>query len=377
MHFDWIVVGAGFTGATFAERLAAAGKRVLVIDSRNHVGGNAYDHLNSDGILVHKYGPHIFHTNSSMVSSYLSRFTEWRPYHHRVQGQINDQLVPIPFNLTSLQKLFTPDEAARIEAKLVAAYGYNTKVPILDLRQSDDDQIRDFAAFVYKNVFEGYTIKQWALTPEELSSAVTSRVPVLIGHDDRYFQDTFQAMPRDGYTALFQRLLGHPNITIQLGVDFNALAANMSTQVLYTGAIDELLNYRFGALPYRSLRFEETTYPVARVQPTGTVNYPNDYDYTRISEMTIITGQQADRTTLIKEFPQAHVPGETIAYYPIPQPQNQELYARYAECARSEFPHIVVAGRLGDYQYYNMDQACARGMTLASRYGGEKWEASA
>ena len=375
--FDWTVVGAGFTGATFAERMAAAGKRVLVIDGRNHVGGNAYDHLNSEGILVHKYGPHIFHTNSSMVWGYLSRFTEWRSYEHRVQGHIDDQLVPIPFNLTSLERLFKPDEASSIKTKLVAAYGYDKKVPILELRQSDDPEIRDFADFVYKKVFEGYTIKQWALTPEQLSSSVTSRVPVLIGHDDRYFQDTFQAMPRDGYTALFKRLLDHPNITVQVGVDFNLLSAPTSPQVLYTGAIDELLDYRFGALPYRSLRFEETTYPVPRMQTTGTVNYPNDNNFTRISEMTIITGQQADRTTLIKEYPLAHVPRETIAYYPIPQPQNQELYTRYAACARTELPHIVVAGRLGDYQYYNMDQACARGMTLASRFGGEKWETAA
>lgn len=373
MKFDWVVVGAGFTGAAFAERMAVSGKRVLVIDSRSHIGGNAFDQLNTDGILVHRYGPHIFHTNSEAVWKYLSRFTRWRPYEHRVLGEINKILVPIPFNLKSLSELFDPSEATRIRKLLIDSYGMDKKVPILTLRQSESADIREFADFVYKNVFEGYTLKQWALRPEDLSSSVTSRVPVLIGHDDRYFQDEYQAMPLEGYTALFQRMLDHPNIDVELNCHSSDLDASAAGRMLFTGAIDELLGYRFDPLPYRSLRFEEYTLSVERHQPAGTVNYPNEHDYTRITEQKIITGQSAPVTTLMKEFPIAHRPGETVPYYPIPRDENQRLYARYAEAAKKEFPNIIFAGRLGDYQYYNMDQACARGIKLAADNGAGSW----
>jgi UDP-galactopyranose mutase len=369
-----MVVGAGFTGAAFAERMANAGKKVLVIDSRSHIGGNAYDSRNAHGILVHRYGPHIFHTNSKSVWSYLSRFTSWRPYEHRVLGEISDKLVPIPFNLRSLAELFPAAEAERIGKLLVDTYGMEKKVPILTLRQSRDPQVRAFASFVYDNVFDRYTRKQWGLSPEQLSPSVTARVPVLVGQDDRYFQDKHQAMPADGYTALFERLLDHPNITIEL--DCRAaqkIAAAAAEQTLYTGPIDELLDYRFGPLPYRSIRFEEYTLPVAQHQPVGTVNYPNQHDYTRITEMKIITGQSAPVTTLMKEFPIPHEVGETVPYYPIPRDENQALYGKYAVAAKQMFPSFVFAGRLGDYQYYNMDQACARGLKLAADHGAGEW----
>jgi UDP-galactopyranose mutase len=374
MNFDWMVVGAGFTGAAFAERMAVSGNKVLVVDSRPHIGGNAYDQLNEHGILVHRYGPHIFHTNSGAVWNYLSGFTRWRPYEHRVLGEIDNRLVPIPFNLRSLSELFARPDAERIEKLLVDSYGMDKKVPILTLRESKNPDIRGFADFVYKNVFERYTLKQWALSPEQLSPSVTSRVPVLIGHDDRYFQDQYQAMPADGYTALFERMFDHPNITVELNCHSSKMGPGVtSNRTLFTGAIDELLDYRFEPLPYRSIHFEEFTLPMERYQPVGTVNYPNEHDYTRITEQKIITGQTAPVTTLMKEFPIAHRPGETVPYYPIPREENQRLYARYAEAAKQEFPHIVFAGRLGDYQYYNMDQACARGLKLAADNGAGSW----
>jgi UDP-galactopyranose mutase len=371
---DWIVVGAGFTGATFAQRMASVGKRVRVVERRSHIGGNAYDERNEHGILVHRYGPHIFHTNSDVVWRYLSNFTDWRPYEHRVLGLIEGKFVPIPFNLDSLAALFPAYSASRIEKALVDRYGLGKSVPILKLRESDHAEIRDFAEYVYRNVFEGYTIKQWQLRPEELSSSVTARVPVTISRDDRYFRDAYQAMPLQGYTAMFRRMLDQPNIEIVFDCDWKSShAINQDARVLFTGAIDEFLDYRFGPLAYRSLRFEEHTLQEEQHQPVGTINYPNNYDYTRITEQKIITGQRAPLTTLMREYPQPHEPGRTVAYYPIPREENQLLYAKYAAAALAEFPHVCFAGRLADYQYYNMDQACARALKLASEHGGPDW----
>ena len=371
---DWIVVGAGFTGATFAERMATAGRRVRVVERRAHIAGNAYDEINQSGILVHRYGPHIFHTNSDVVWRYLSGFTKWRAYEHRVLGLIHGKLVPIPFNLDSLAALFPAPAVMQIEGALVSEYGFGKKVPILKLRESKRAEIRDFANYVYRNVFEGYTIKQWQLRPEELSPSVTARVPVSISRDDRYFQDIYQTMPLDGYTAMFKRMLNHPNIEVILECDWKYPRAQISdTQILFTGAIDEFFDYRFGPLAYRSLRFEERTLRKAQHQPVGTVNYPNDNDYTRITEQKIITGQHSAVTTLVTEYPRPHVPGRTIAYYPIPRDENQLLYAKYAALAQAEYTHVHFAGRLANYQYYNMDQACARALMLAAERGGPAW----
>ena len=371
---DWIVVGAGFTGATFAERMATAGRRVRVVERRAHIAGNAYDEINQSGILVHRYGPHIFHTNSDVVWRYLSGFTKWRSYEHRVLGLIQGKLVPIPFNLDSLAALFPAPAVMQIEGALVSEYGFGKKVPILKLRESKRAEIRDFANYVYRNVFEGYTIKQWQLRPEELSPSVTARVPVSISRDDRYFQDIYQTMPLDGYTAMFKRMLNHPNIEVILESDWKYPRAQISdTQILFTGAIDEFFDYRFGPLAYRSLRFEEHTLRKAQHQPVGTVNYPNDNDYTRITEQKILTGQRSAVTTLVTEYPQPHVPGRTIAYYPIPRDENQLLYAKYAALAQAEYTHVHFAGRLANYQYYNMDQACARALMLAAERGGPAW----
>jgi UDP-galactopyranose mutase len=374
MKFDWVVIGAGFTGATFAERMATAGNRVLVIDRRSHLGGNAYDEKNEHGILVHRYGPHIFHTNGDVVWNYLSNFTEWQTYEHHVLGLIEGELVPIPFNLNSLSILFSPNEALRIEKLLVAEYGFGKKVPILKLKNSNHTAIRNFAEYVFKNVFEGYTLKQWQLRPEELSPSVTARVPVSVSRDDRYFQDKYQAMPVDGYSAMFRRMLRNKNITISLESNWTEVGVGQKdARVLFTGAIDELLSYRYGPLPYRSLDFKEQTLLKERHQLAAVINYPNDHDYTRITEQKVITGQRAPVTTLITEFPRQHEPGKNIAYYPIPRDDNLALYTKYADAAKIEFPNFHFAGRLADYQYYNMDQACARALKLASDCGGPAW----
>jgi len=376
MGVDWIVVGAGFTGASFAERMASSGKRVLLLDRRNHVAGNAFDENNDRGVKVHRYGPHIFHTNSAVVWKYLSLFTTWRPYEHRVLGLVDGKLVPIPINLDSLASLFSSRDAARIEQALIASYGFGKKVPVLRARESGNGVVREFAEYVYRNVFENYTIKQWQLNPEQLSHSVTARVPISIDRDDRYFSDIYQAMPAQGYAALFERMLDHPNIEVVLGCDASEAPARLrsGTPVLFTGAIDELLDYRFRPLPYRSLKFEQATFDEPRRQPVAIINYPSAaFPYTRITEMKVLTGQDIPITTTITEYPLQHEPGRTVAYYPIPRDENQALYARYLEAARAEYPHMLFAGRLADYQYYNMDQACARALKLASSLGGPAW----
>lgn len=368
-QYDWLIVGAGFTGAVLAERLASqADKRVLLIDRRNHLAGNAYDCFNDYGHLFHQYGPHIFHTNSVQIADYLSQFTEWRPYEHRVVGVIEDRLVPIPFNLTSLDILFSPGEAQKLKELLVEEYGFGQKIPILKMKDSLHRGVRDLAEYIYRNVFHGYTIKQWGLTPEQLSPSVTARVPVNISYDDRYFADSFQRMPSEGYTRLFERMTSHSNITVALGVDYaQAVSESSFKNAVYTGAVDEFFCYEFGPLPYRSLRFDFMSVRQSRHQPVGTVNYPNGQAFTRITEMAHLTGQWNDAVTLTIEYPQAHEPGVTTPYYPIPQDDNQDLHRRYIEFAAQEAPNIRFAGRLGDYRYYNMDQAVGHALAIFAR----------
>jgi UDP-galactopyranose mutase len=280
MKVDYLIVGAGFTGATLAERLASAGKRVLVVDRRDHIGGNAYDEYDPHGVLVHRYGPHIFHTNSKKVWDYLSQFTEWRPYYHRVRAVVEGKEIPLPFSLASLRALFSPRLADKLEEKLIAHYGYGARVPILGLREAEDPDLRFLADYVYRNVFEGYTLKQWGLRPEELSPTVTARVPVLVSYDTRYFQDTYQAMPKEGYTALFRRMLAHPNIKVLLGADWREVEGEVRfDRLVFTGPIDEFFGYLHGPLPYRSLRFALEHHPLPYVQGVGTVNCPNEHPF--------------------------------------------------------------------------------------------------
>ncbi|MFC2254938.1 UDP-galactopyranose mutase [Labrys portucalensis] len=368
-HYDWLIVGAGFTGAVLAERLASrADKRVLLIDRRKHLGGNAYDCLNEHGHLFHQYGPHIFHTNSQQVVDYLSLFTNWRPYEHRVVAIIEDRLIPIPFNLTGIEILFSSAEAEKLRDLLVNSYGFGQKVPILRMRDSEHAGIRDLADFIYQNVFHGYTTKQWGLAPEQLSPSVTARVPVNISYDDRYFADSFQKMPLEGYTRLFERLTSHSNITLALDTDYEQVASQISFgNAVHTGAVDEFFSYELGHLPYRSLRFDFATLRQSCHQPVGTVNYPTSQAFTRITEMAHLTGQWSEATTVVVEYPQAHQPGLTTPYYPIPQDDNQNLHRRYLQFAAREAPNIQFAGRLGDYRYYNMDQAVGHALAIFTK----------
>jgi UDP-galactopyranose mutase len=364
-RWDWLIVGAGFTGAVLAERIASElDQSVLVVDRRDHIAGNAYD-FPQDGLLVHRYGPHIFHTNSRKVWDYLSRFTEWRPYYHHVLGVVDGRMVPIPFNLNSIMALFPPGMADRLCETLIGRYGFGQKVPILRLREEQDEGLRFVADYVYERVFEGYTLKQWGMRPEELSAGVTARVPVFVSRDDRYFQDRYQAMPRDGYHALFRRMLDHPRITVELGTDYaDAASAIGHERMVFTGPIDEFFGYAHGRLPYRSLRFDRRKEPHSHGLPVGTVNYPNEFDFTRITDQRHLSGEPDAAPLLITEFPEAYEAGTNEPYYPIPSDANAALVDLYLRDAAEIADSVLFAGRLGDYAYYNMDQACARALSL-------------
>ena len=382
--FDILVVGAGYAGAVAARVLAEAGKQVLVLERRPHLGGNAYDCLDQAGVLIHQYGPHIFHPNDKRVFEFLSRFTRWRDYQHRVIANIPDEkggrmTYPVPFNLTSLETAFGGAEGKRLGDKLIAAYGAEKKVTILELRQNPDPEIAALADYVYEHVFVHYTMKQWGQTPEEIDPNTTARVPVFLSRDDRYFQDACQGMPLEGYTPMFEKMLDHPNITVELGVD--ALArldlsgdvlrvdgAPFAGQVIYTGQADELFSFRFGPLPYRTLDFRFETLERDDFQGYGTVNYTVDQDYTRITEFKHLTGQALPGvTTIVKEYSRAYTGknGE-IPYYAIINPENNALYARYkAEADR--FPNLHLLGRLAEYKYYNMDVITGKALDLAGQ----------
>jgi UDP-galactopyranose mutase len=364
MAFDYLIVGAGYAGSVLAERLASQlNKRVLIVDKRPHIGGNAFDTYNEDGILIHPYGPHIFHTNSLEVFNHLSMFTQWRPYEHRVIGSVEGQLVPIPFNMDSLNRLFPSGYASRLEQKLVERYGYGVKQPILEMMREDDADLKYLAEYIYKNVFLGYTLKQWERKPDELDASVTSRVPVNISRDDRYFGDKYQAMPLHGYTRMFERMLAHPNIKVMLNTDYREITPFLPfDRMVYTGPVDAFFNHRYGKLPYRSLHFDHTTLDVAQYQATGTVNYPNDNQYTRITEFKHLTGQTHEKTSIVMEYPRA----EGDPYYPIPMPEYNALYKLYESDAQLE-DKVLFVGRLATYRYYNMDQIVAQALSVFNK----------
>jgi UDP-galactopyranose mutase len=361
-QYDYLIVGAGFAGSVLAERLASqTGARVLLIDRRPHVGGNAYDEPNEAGILYHKYGPHIFHTNSDQVVEYLSQFTEWRPYEHRVRAVVRDKLVPIPINRTTLNQLFGLDLQTDEDA---ADYLASRAEPVDDIRTSEDVVVNAVGRELYELFFRGYTRKQWGLDPSQLDKSVTARIPTRTNTDDRYFTDSFQAMPKDGYTAMFERMLDHPLIEVRTGVEFRDVRdAVDADHIIFTGRIDEYFDYRFGHLPYRSLKFDHRTLEQERYQPVGTVNYPSpDVPYTRISEYKHLTGQEAPVTTITYEYPSA----EGDPYYPIPREENQELFKRY-EALADETEGVTFVGRLATYRYYNMDQIVGQALATYRR----------
>jgi UDP-galactopyranose mutase len=353
--FDYLVVGAGFAGATIAERLAAdAGKKVVICDRRPHIGGNAYDCHDDAGILIHKYGPHIFHTNSRDVFEYLSRFTEWRPYQHRVLAWVDGQLLPVPINLNTVNRMY----GTRFTSFELDDFFKSMAEPRAQIKTSEDVIVSKVGRELYEKFFRNYTRKQWGLDPSELDAAVTARVPVRTNADDRYFTDTYQAMPRHGYTRMFERMLTHPNIMILLNADYRDVRQLVPHgDVIFTGPIDEFFDYRFGRLPYRSLEFEFETRNVPVAQEAPVINYPNENPYTRVTEFKHLTGQEHAKTTLVYEYPKA----QGDPYYPIPRPENAALYRRY-EALADQTDGVHFLGRLGTYKYYNMDQCVAQAL---------------
>ena len=355
--FDFLIVGAGFAGSVLAECLASrANKKVLIIDKRNHIGGNTYDYYNTDGILVHKYGPHIFHTNSRDVYDYLKKFTGWRPYEHRVLASVDGMLVPIPINLNTINQLYglnlsTSEVAAFLESKA------EKKTRIIT---SEDVVVNKVGRELYEKFFKGYTKKQWDMDPSELDASVTARIPTRSNRDNRYFTDTYQAMPLNGYTRMFENMLSHPNIKVMLNTDYKDIEGMIPfKKMVYTGPIDYYFDYCYGKLPYRSIEFQFETLETENFQPTGTVNYPNEHPYTRVTEFKYLTGQKHPKTSVVYEFPK----DEGDPYYPVPRPENAEIYKEYQQLTNG-LKNVYFTGRLATYKYYNMDQVVAQSLMM-------------
>jgi UDP-galactopyranose mutase len=358
--FDFLIVGAGFAGAVLAERLASrADAQVLIVDRRPHIGGNAHDRYDDAGILIHAYGPHIFHTNSREVFEYLSQFTRWRPYQHRVRAWIDGQLVPLPINLDTINQLY----GLHLSAFEVGDFFKRVAEPRDVIKTSEDVVLSSVGRELYEKFFKNYTRKQWGLDPSELDASVIARVPARTNRDDRYFTDTYQAMPLHGYTRMFERMLAHPNIKIMLNADYRELRGIVPfDRMIYTGPIDEYFNFSYGKLPYRSLRFDFQTHDQPVFQPAPVVNYPNEYAYTRVTELKYLTGQEHPKTSIVYEYPQ----DEGDPYYPIPRPQNAEIYRQYKALA-AERTDVQFVGRLATYKYYNMDQVVAQALSVFDR----------
>jgi UDP-galactopyranose mutase len=358
---DWLIVGAGFAGSVLAERLATErGDEVLVIDKRSHIAGNAYDRHDAAGVLMHQYGPHIFHTNSDAVFDYLSRFTAWRPYEHRVLAHVDGQLLPVPINRTTLNRLYGLTLSSEVEAE---AFLQKMAEPVAEIRTSEDVVVSRVGRELYEKFFRGYTRKQWGVDPSELDKSVTARVPTRVDEDDRYFTDRFQFMPAEGYTRMFERMLDHRNIKVMLNARFEEVRGMIPyRRLIFTGPVDEYFGFRHGRLPYRSLHFEHVTLDKPWHQPVGVVNYPQTGEYTRVTEYKHLTGQAHPRTTLTYERSAAD--GEP--YYPIPRPENAALYHQYEALADKE-PDVWFVGRLATYRYYNMDQVVGQALATFRR----------
>jgi UDP-galactopyranose mutase len=363
--FDFLVVGAGFAGSVIAERLASQMRmKVLIVDKRSHIGGNAYDCYNDDGLLIHKYGPHIFHTNSQDVFEYLSQFTEWRSYQHQVLASVDGQLVPIPINLNTINQLY----GLNLTSFQVEEFFQNAAEKREQIRTSEDVVVNRVGRELYEKFFRGYTRKQWGLDPSELDATVTARVPVRTNRDNRYFTDSYQAMPLRGFTRMFENMLSHPNIKVMLNTDYREIKGLIPYRhMIYTGPVDEFFNNCYGKLPYRSLEFKHETLNTRVAQPVAVVNYPNDNLYTRVTEFKYLTGQEHPKTGVVYEFPRA----EGDPYYPVPRPENAELYKKY-QALTDATPETFFVGRLATYKYYNMDQVVAQALTVFKKISGEK-----
>ena len=372
---DFIVVGSGLAGVVVAEQIASKlNKKVLIIEKRDHIGGNCFDHKDDNNILIHKYGPHLFHTNHKEVVDYLSKFTSWDIYNHEVLAYIDGKKVPIPFNLNTLYEVFPKQKAKILEQKLLENFEYNSKIPILELKKSNDEDLSFLADFIYEKIFLNYTAKQWGMKPEEMDSAVTARVPVFIGRDNRYFNDSYQMLPKDGYAKMINKMLKHQNIKLMLNTEFKEVCEikendfylfdrKFEGRVIYTGQIDELFDYKFGDLPYRSVNMQFETIEKDFYQEKTTVNYPNDYDFTRITEFKHIHPINTPKTTILKEYSQEYVRNKNTPYYPIFTNENQNKYNQYLEYSK-EFKNLILVGRLAEYKYYDMDDIVKRALEV-------------
>ena len=376
--FDSVIIGAGVAGSVAARELAESGRSVLVLEQRDHIGGNCYDEPDEHGILIHKYGPHIFHTKEKKAYDYLSRFTDWYAFGHEVVANVYGKLIPVPFNLNTLHMVYEKEKADTLAKKLIETFGMGSRVPILKLREQEDPEIRQIADYVYENIFLHYTMKQWGQTPEEIDPAVTGRVPVVISYDNRYFQEPWQGMPLHGYTPMFEKMLDHPKIRVETGVDARSRIRFEEDQVIldgepfcgeviYTGPVDELFNCCFGRLPYRSLRFDFEYLDQEDYQGHSVVNYTVSEDFTRITEFKYLTGQKAPGTTIVREYPFAYTGAEgEIPYYSIANEANQALYEKY-RALTEKIPNVWLLGRLAEYKYYNIDAMVMKALELTEK----------
>lgn len=358
-----LIIGCGISGSTLAAALAKRGSEVTLVDMKPHIGGNCFDYFDENHIDIHMYGTHIFHTDNSEVWDFISRFTKWYPYQHEVKALVDGQLVPVPFNFNSIEQLFPKEMADRLIKALLSEFPFNKKVPILKLRESTNKDLQFLAEYVYEKIFLHYTEKQWGVKPEDLDPLVTGRVPVFVGRDNRYFQAKYQGIPLDGYTRMFEKMLEHPNIELCLNTKFKKEMLNEYDHCYYTGPIDEFFDYQLGELPYRSLRFDFLTFNRPYFQSNSVVNYPCNYDFTRIGEYKYFLDTRSDFTTVSYEYPEQYIRGKNERYYPIVNDQNQALYKKYLKLA-SKQDKVTFLGRLGDYKYYDMDKAMERALSL-------------
>lgn len=374
---SYLIIGSGFSGSVISERIASQlNEKVLVIEQRKHIGGNCYDSYDENGVLIHNYGPHIFHTDYEDVWNYLSSFTKWNSYQHKVLANVKGENIPLPFNIKSVQLSFTGKESSEIIKSLLNRYKYGQKIPVLELLKSEDHFLKMLGDYVYENVFLNYTVKQWGLKPDEIDPSVTARVPVYLSEDDRYFQDKYQGLPKLGYHKLFEKMLQHPNIEIRLNtkmsqhvkIDHDNKKILVDGEVfqgklIFTGLIDELFEYKFGELPYRTLIFENEYHNIDSFQDCAVINYPNDFDYTRITEYKKMTLQHVKGTTITKEYPKPYQKIDDTPYYPIFTEQTKRLYQQYLDYAKN-FKNLVLIGRLAEYKYYDMDDAVKRALDM-------------